>query len=502
MRVLTGDECGVLKETITTYRPKQDPIHKHDLDVKSNSHLVDPSSSLSRSRGIIDLQSTTPSSFWSDGAEKSDELSFAALRANGSVEFWNASAPSSSKQKNNAMKYELLHSNANIFDNNDNEDTLKQKPLGMGAISKDRMCIVDSLANVSVVHNTNGEIVKQFNAYAANKKKGEATISYTKGQHQNNQIATAMTVNPLHSVVAVGGRERETTMVDLETGQVVFKAKNLPPDPQTLLQQPVWPSAITYMDDKYNTLAVGTAFKELRIYDVREDSKVRRPTAASGEDLLEYRVTALAAVDSNRLAVGDSGGFMYDVDLRVLNQYRQGKTKKMLSRYLGGAGSIRQIRKHPTQPRLVAVGLDRMMRIYDTNNRRELSATYLKQRLNCALVCDMAWDKTASGSTKRTVSDDDSEQDEEEYDSDMAMDQEDVVKEMNYSDDDSASGSENEESGSGSEEEEEEEEDESSSGSDDEIKEEESDEDDEDEDESDNDDESPRRASKKRRSDY
>jgi ribosome biogenesis protein NSA1 len=236
--------------------------------------------------------------------------------------------------------------------------------------------------------------------------------------------------------VAVGGRERETTMVDIESGTVVFKAKNLPPDPQTLLQQPVWPSSILFMENS-NIMAVGTAHNEVRIYDVREDSKTRRPTATTPENLLEYRVTALCQVDPNHLVVGDSAGFIYDLDIRTLSRKLKGAANKNMARYIGPAGSVRQLKKHPTLPRLAAVGLDRMLRIYDTNKRKQLDCVYLKQRLNCALFCnDKTW--AAEGENDE---DDDVDPD------DLDIDQDDVVQDYIDSDEEQGEGDDNDAGG-------------------------------------------------------
>jgi ribosome biogenesis protein NSA1 len=206
----------------------------------------------------------------------------------------------------------------------------------------------------------------------------------------------------------------------------VFKAKNLPPDPQTLLQHPVWPTSILFLWDT-NTMAVGTGYKELRLYDVRESSKVRRPIARSTSEggPIEYRVTSLCQVGDFELAVGDAAGYIYSMDIRKLDKSNISRSKsENLGRYVGPAGSVRQLKKHPTLPRMAAVGLDRMLRVYDTNKRKELDCFYLKQRLTCVLFgSDDDWRPGSSSHGEGTA------------DEDQDIDQDDLVQDYVDSDD-------------------------------------------------------------------
>jgi ribosome biogenesis protein NSA1 len=205
---------------------------------------------------------------------------------------------------------------------------------------------------------------------------------------ENTQMATSMATTPTTGQIAIGGRERESTIIDIYTGQQVWKAKNLAPDPQTLLQQPVWSTALTFLSD--SLLLSGTAYKQVRLYDIRSNS--RRPVSYTPEGLLEHRVTALCSVDEHNIAVGDAAGSLIVLDLRK----HLGKSKKStitsVPRFVGPVGSIRQIVCHPTKPWLACVGLDRMLRVYSTRSRRQMDCVYLKQRVNSLLFCaDEEW---------------------------------------------------------------------------------------------------------------
>lgn len=468
MRLVTGDECGLLKECIpelsrSESNDKDGPI----LPPRYNSTPIrregvsrlDPHERQTRQRGVIDL------AFLNDhdnGDDRSTSYSLAALRIDGSVEFWDGSA----KNRKSFGSYEKIHSTIeNVFQDkvaNGSRSNPFIRPLGLGVFGKHaRLCAGDTCGNLAILpypssvesqDDIPGKVVQRYNAYS-NAKQRSDTISYTPGKHVNNHTATAMACDGVHGRVAFGGRERETTLVDIVSGKVVFKAKNLPPDPQTLLQQPIWPSAILFLGgsttsttSSHNVMAVGTAYKQVRLYDVRANggSQTRRPTAVTPETLLEHRVTALCEVDEYHLAVGDTAGYMYHLDMRMLGRKLKGKNVTVhnnLGRYVGPAGSIRQIKKHPTLPRIAAVGLDRMLRIYDTDTRKQLDCIYMKQRLSCVLFGpDRTWTTPSSCSGDGEDPSDDSDNS-NEHENDWDIDQEDIVED--YVDSDAEVGDDN-----------------------------------------------------------
>lgn len=178
----------------------------------------------------------------------------------------------------------------------------------------------------------------------------------------------------------------------------ITQAKNLPPNPQTLLQQQIWATASQFLSEtsiggSSNLLALGTAYKQLQIYDVRADATQRRPILytpewdMNKENLLDHRVTSLCQLDTNRIAVGDSAGFITALDLRKINNQKGRSLSANVGRFNGSAGSVRQIVKHDSLPIIACVGLDRMLRTYDINTRKQTHVVYLKQRLKCMLFC-------------------------------------------------------------------------------------------------------------------
>lgn len=194
----------------------------------------------------------------------------------------------------------------------------------------------------------------------------------------------------------------------------------MPPDPQTLLQQPMWTTALQFINAPHNysnddntetnLLASGTAYKQVQIYDIRTSSSssnnnsTRRPVLHTPEDLLQHRITSLLQLPNpNHLIVADAIGDCHILDLRKFHTGKQASYKKQksshatqeigLGRLVGPGGSIRQLAMHPTLPMVACVGLDRKLWTWDIKTKRLVDCVYLRQRLNCLLICeDGGWD--------------------------------------------------------------------------------------------------------------
>ena len=217
MRIITGDECGLLKETIPELsRPRQEEEQKKSNTVQPSTQdgvkRIDPKERQSRSRGVVGLAFTAPSS-----------SAFAALRVNGSVELWEGTQES----KETFGTYHCTGVANNVFasakqDEPSQDTTAKGRPMALESLlERNRLCAADSIGNVAVLDTKAASVVATYSPFA----KQAQTISYTKGQYMNMHIATAMAVDGRGGRVAIGGRERETTLLDMETGDIVWKVR-------------------------------------------------------------------------------------------------------------------------------------------------------------------------------------------------------------------------------------------------------------------------------------
>ena len=487
MRIITGDECGLLKETIPEISRNLNPTERGAVQASANCEGVmrldgphQRPQHQTRRRGIVGLARLPPAIVGDggdddDGDDSSSPFAFAALRVDGTVETWASRRPIVKRGKpTEVATYQMLSETSNVFANHKSEGDSDEgkhvtgRPIGIcssGGMESSITACVDSMGRLTLLNmaaiESDKSVVAQYNAFAGKSK----TISYTKGNFANNDIATALAMDADASRVAVSGRERETTLLDIETGDILWKAKNLKPDLQTLLQHPIWTSALDFVSSNgggikiqgsTDLLAAGTAYRQFRIYDIRASSgsaQQRRPILCTKEGALSHRVSALCQLDSSvssgyGYVIGDAAGDMHAVDLRNLG-------KGTVGRYAGPGGSIRKIEKHPTLPILACVSLDRMLRTFDMKKRKMLDCVYLKQRLGSMVFCDdSTW--SVGGSGDNAVDDDgmegsdiDMEDEVEDYvDSEGDGDEDDdddIVREMRSGEVDDSDGSDDDE---------------------------------------------------------
>lgn len=191
------------------------------------------------------------------------------------------------------------------------------------------------------------------------------------------ESALCARVAPGAASLAVGGKGQgnDLKVYDIETQKVTYKAK---PPPQNWLgyRAPPYVSAIEFVpgtDSKQ--VLVGTGEHVVRLYDTRQDKR-----AVMDLSVGETTITAMAVSKDARFAfIGNAKGQLNTVDLRA---------KQVFAKFKGTSGSIREIAAHPGGEPLIAVaGLDRYLRVYNTDTRKCLGSAFMKQALS-----GCAWD--------------------------------------------------------------------------------------------------------------
>mmetsp|Transcript_15948 Transcript_15948/g.30452 ORF Transcript_15948/g.30452 Transcript_15948/m.30452 type:complete len:549 (+) Transcript_15948:2-1648(+) len=436
---------------------------------------------------------------------------FAALRMNGTVETWSGTRSGfGTDTPVSRGEYRLNCSATKVF-SNDGDKSLPEReenpesdedenrndqckgwysktpirPIGMVTrkftSSKDFgngdhpiLACCDSIGNISLVHADNIQkgVVSQYKAFDVDPS--DTVLTYTRGRYANTSVATALAMDANGKRLAVGGRERGSRLLDVETGKLLWKAKNLPPNPQTLLQHPMWTTTMQFLNTPpsgneahSDLLATGTAYKQIQIYDIRSSYQThnspaagtRRPVLYTPENLLTHRVTSICQLtDANLLAVGDAIGDCHIIDMRKMQTGKQFSAQPnrkhmeemTLGRLVGPGGSIRQLAMHPTLPILACVGLDRKLWTWDVKKRRMVDCVYLKQRLNCMLFCeDESWDLIDEGN-ENMFEDENGNNDYSNRKSRYFEDEEDEVEDyVNSDDDESSGGDDNNDKGDG-----------------------------------------------------
>jgi ribosome biogenesis protein NSA1 len=171
--------------------------------------------------------------------------------------------------------------------------------------------------------------------------------------------------------VAIGGRENDLQLYDLNTLKQVWKAKNVAND-YLSLRVPVWVADVAFTTPSESlagaTILTGTRHKHVRGYDTRiQDSQKPTFTFEIGGD---YGVTAIQpSADGHGVYVGEASGGLFLFDIRT---QRRAHTLKP-----GPVGSIRQLTMSDDGTHLACVGLDRYARIYSTRSHKAVAHVYV-----------------------------------------------------------------------------------------------------------------------------
>ncbi|XP_066507485.1 WD repeat-containing protein 74 [Hoplias malabaricus] len=201
--------------------------------------------------------------------------------------------------------------------------------------------------------------------------------------------------------VATGGKENPLKVWDLERPDTaIFTAKNVAND-WLDLRVPVWVRDMAFIPNT-EKIVTCTGHHQVRVYDPATPQ--RRPVleAVFGE----VPLTALTLLNGHdRVAVGNTHGHIGILDLR------KGLVRGCLK---GVSGSVRALQCHSSSPLIASCGLDRFLRIHNTEDRSTVHKVYLKSRLNCVLLSsrdlELIGSDVASG--REEVKEEDEERDE------------------------------------------------------------------------------------------
>lgn len=367
MRVLVGDETGLLKSI--------------ELEKNEQRILFSRAQPQARSRGIQRL------CWYTDEREDANfQRNVVLARADGVVE-----------------SYEASHGKS--------LSTVREPDWSWSAQDKTRCVGLD--------------VVQKFGSVVQCSDTGDVLVRSTlqdAGQPAGFNVGSDLNIMRLESatqtVIGVGGNEHDLNLWSLETQQVLFKAKNITHD-KLDMRVPVWVKDLRFLSTPGNSnghrVIVGTGHRHVRIYD----SNTKRRPVQQLNDFGENPIQSLCvSPDETRVYVGDTAGNLDILDLRTL---------KHMGRCTGPVGSIRDIACHPTLPYIAAVGLDRMVHVFDINTRKYRHTIYAKQRLNNVLFCadglkdipvaedEPARKKQKSGDDEMDFAIDDDEEEEEAY---------------------------------------------------------------------------------------
>ncbi|VDC06591.1 unnamed protein product [Peniophora sp. CBMAI 1063] len=205
------------------------------------------------------------------------------------------------------------------------------------------------------------------------------------------------------------GKKKRKRGEELLPGET-WRARNVPNDSLSL-RQPVRNTCLTFLNGREDSLAVGTAFGDVRRYDIRAQ---KRPVANwQGVGKVGGIATvASTAAGENELYVSDNGTSVFALDVR---------SGKILSGYPGIAGGVHAIAPGP-KGLIASAARDRYVRVHSTPSTEEgrdggkgdgkgkvLDKTYFK-----SVPSTLVWDGIGVVSQGGEADDDDEGSDEED----------------------------------------------------------------------------------------
>ncbi|CAI5741490.1 unnamed protein product [Hyaloperonospora brassicae] len=235
----------------------------------------------------------------------------------------------------------------------------------------------------------------------------------------------------MQTVIGVGGKEHDLNLWSLETQQVLFKAKNVTHN-KLDMRVPVWVKDLRFLStpgtSNGHRVVVGTGYQCVRIYDTNTKRRPVQQLDKFGEHPIQ---SLCVSPNETQVYVGDTAGNLDILDLRTL---------KHMGRCTGPVGSIRDISCHPTLPFIAAVGLDRMVHVFDVNTRKHRHVIYAKQRLNCVLFCADGVKDVPAVDDKPARKKQKTDEEELEFSNDDEEEEEEAYEGLEISDDDDEDG--------------------------------------------------------------
>ena len=379
MRIITGDETGLLKLINVTKRNyiKYGNIQSRDYGISDVMYIKEKKMILSlKINSTIDMYSINQSinnDVDVDGDERVDTTSIFVNNCN------------------------------NLMYRKSIDNIIIEKPKAFQNIISNHY-----RSNLIVIYNTIGEIAT-YRINDNNNNNYDNNNAYCIDNISNFNIYNNIEVSDTchNGEILFGGKENDAKIYNIETQQMIWNALNVSQD-KLHLRVPVWITAIAFQQPYINNniFYTGTAYKHIRMYDTKSSQRPVVSIDIGGD----YRISSICPLinssikddndtDSSRyLYVGDTSGGLSLWDMR-----QQRRLHVMKS----AAGSIRRMVTSDNGEYLACVGLDRFLRVYDTTTNAITDAVYLKNRLNCCIFAEIGSGDSSRGGlvkSKRTKS--------------------------------------------------------------------------------------------------
>ncbi|KAI9141854.1 WD40-repeat-containing domain protein [Paraphysoderma sedebokerense] len=412
MQIYTGDENGLLKAVdipLSRLNPEEVPIPKpspkdESSQTESNEKPkleIKAFGTMNKSLGIQTL------GMFDFGEKMGNQLVIG--RNSGQLDVFNPNT-------------ETLTFSLAIFNGNAVHPETKEREAFVGVdVLNGLLRILTTHGNLFYIDVSSGFNLPSPTTYPSPGASAESNASSLKiYKHNIGANISACIFHPLHpNIVIVGGKERELAIYDVnhtpltdstekpqskkqnsakdrwtglstqdrktfdpEKWNVVeiWKAKNVKND-MLDLRQPVHITTMGLINNDGTEIVVGTQYHQIRLYDTK---RARRPVLNVEHG--EFPIRRLVVIPEKReIVFTDTSGILTHFDLAT------GKPRGV---FKGPVGAVKGLYIYsssrsdaPTDIYLIAVGLDRWLRIWNVYGSRKLvKKVFLKSRLECVLA--------------------------------------------------------------------------------------------------------------------
>lgn len=177
-------------------------------------------------------------------------------------------------------------------------------------------------------------------------------------------------VNDTGTQVALGGKDNDIKIWNLETGATIFKGRNVPNDSLDM-PVPIWITDAVWTGE--NSLLACTAFNQIRAYDLRQRRPIRDLSLKIKGDDANRHLNCIAKDAHNNAITADNFGLVSLVDVYG--------GQRLLTSFKGPKASVRSIDVDLDAGIMACGGLDRYVRMYDLESHKQIGRCYVKQRV-------------------------------------------------------------------------------------------------------------------------
>ncbi len=377
MKVITGDEFGLIKLISTQSKQVLDQYGKIDSSKSINNIFINNKIKLSENNNNSELEH--------EENEQKEELNLfvSSIKENYILNWDNKKIISSYKNENPNTSF--ISSTIKFKSTNNNT-------IFINGTSDDKINLVSFSNENKFINSSTYWPVDNSNKFLKIKLRGISNSLY----NNNENVYCLYQNTPI-------------VLYNIEQQKIEFKGKNLPHD-ELGLRIPIHDTDVIEVSNNPRLNYVSTANGEIRFYDKKASPKPSLNKKVTKSKINKIDITE----DNNYLFVGDNQGYCAMLDIR--------KSLHPCKTFKGNSGSIKSLVNIEKKNNLIVAGYDRYVKWYDYKSGNN-DKMFIKNKINCMTLVGFEIEKKADLEEEESEIDDsdlldeEDEEDNEEEDS-------------------------------------------------------------------------------------